>query len=102
MDQTAVYMDMNSNTTIDFVGVKHVDIVQAHHIDNGFSADPAARRDLITRIVVQAWDKKFVNFMSTITLIEASDLNSGIKLRNFKLAITFDFGQRREEVGDKQ
>ncbi|KAF4138994.1 hypothetical protein GN958_ATG11951 [Phytophthora infestans] len=28
MDQTAVYMDMNSNTTIDFVGVKHVDIVQ--------------------------------------------------------------------------
>ncbi|KAF1778597.1 DDE superfamily endonuclease domain [Phytophthora cactorum] len=28
MDQTAVYIDMNPNTTIDFVGVKHVDIVQ--------------------------------------------------------------------------
>ncbi|KAF4127456.1 DDE superfamily endonuclease [Phytophthora infestans] len=29
----------------------------AHHIDNGFSPDPAARRDLITRIVVQAWNE---------------------------------------------
>ncbi|KAG3232641.1 hypothetical protein PI124_g22276 [Phytophthora idaei] len=28
MDQTAVYIDMNPNTTIDFVGVKHVDVVQ--------------------------------------------------------------------------
>ncbi|KAF4138545.1 hypothetical protein GN958_ATG12287 [Phytophthora infestans] len=29
----------------------------AHHIDSGFSSDPAARRDLITRIVIQAWDE---------------------------------------------
>ncbi|ETP55140.1 hypothetical protein F442_00275 [Phytophthora nicotianae P10297] len=28
----------------------------AHHIDNDFTPDPVARRDLITRVVVQAWD----------------------------------------------
>ncbi|ETI57406.1 hypothetical protein F443_00293 [Phytophthora nicotianae P1569] len=57
MDQSAVYIDMNPNTTIDFVGAKHIDAVQAHHIDNDFTPDPVARRDLITRVVVQAWDE---------------------------------------------
>ncbi|ETM56828.1 hypothetical protein L914_00261 [Phytophthora nicotianae] len=28
MDQSAVYIDMNPNTTIDFVGAKHIDAVQ--------------------------------------------------------------------------
>ena len=28
MDQTSVYIDMNPNTTIDFVGARHVDCVQ--------------------------------------------------------------------------
>ncbi|KAG6956428.1 hypothetical protein JG687_00010602 [Phytophthora cactorum] len=28
MGQTAIYIDMNPNTTIDFVGAKHVDAVQ--------------------------------------------------------------------------
>ncbi|ETN23684.1 hypothetical protein PPTG_20690 [Phytophthora nicotianae INRA-310] len=28
MDQSAVYIDMNPNTTIDFVGAKHIDVVQ--------------------------------------------------------------------------
>ncbi|KAF4143358.1 hypothetical protein GN958_ATG07424 [Phytophthora infestans] len=37
MDQTAVYIDMSPNTTIDFVGAKHIDVVQGM-TENAFRA----------------------------------------------------------------
>ncbi|KAE9320506.1 hypothetical protein PR003_g17693 [Phytophthora rubi] len=37
MDQTAVYIDMNPSTTIDFAGARHVDVVQGMS-ENSFRA----------------------------------------------------------------
>ncbi|KAF1791260.1 hypothetical protein GQ600_3766 [Phytophthora cactorum] len=52
INQTAMYVDMNGRTTIDFVGASTVDVVQ----DKPFPATPREKRELMSRIVAQAWD----------------------------------------------
>ncbi|KAF4140136.1 DDE superfamily endonuclease [Phytophthora infestans] len=68
MDSVRLKLEGECITEVEFIPPEITGVAQptdvsvmrlyvSHHIDNGFSPDPSARRDLITRIVVQAWNE---------------------------------------------